>query len=700
MNEPLLCGDTQIRFILSVDETFDVERAKNIQFQDAFERANQYIQKQRNEELDASQQLADLETQWYQSMAATTSGRKGLQDSVVGEAITKSVVTAFSSLEVAQENDCSMLAESAPGGQDPYVAAESNFQAAFLQLLQNGTFGVTSTANVKRICLAAIQARSDSSMCHMLCDSLAAKAMSLSERPLATSAGQPSSAEISRQIEQIRRHLEELRSDIKDCETTRDGIQRYEKKIKEIGSEHDLHGKLSRQVQSRLKAVQSCLDRVDQCNQGQQRLLTEFQKLMGKTKGQEKTITTQLLSNRKHQEELRQQIEQVKVGLTSLQAVLKESQKAIGAMQAFKARVVVAMQSFVQIYNDAVRAPLKALGLLKVLENLNDNVWPTLSEEKKWSGPARYIEDLESECQAVAQSATNICPSPAASAAGGAYTPTPTQDPNFSEKSEVDAMCKQGLTLKTMCKTEKSAVYVADVRRLVQERQASVKSWLQKLRRELDELADSGVDAAHEKGNIENGEPEYLRRFMSILNSTRFYKDFVQDWSIESADKKGGTMFEMTEAVEAVVAQLTAKAQGATERFRHLNSQWANSVLQDSELHSKLTSISKVLSAEDKMKSTVETKIKEFTSSMASKQNELDHFTKQLAGLKATLSELQGQLQFEFQKFQKEANSSFKDKVSAFLEVQESESDDFDSFHAQPMRPGLRRYRIASHFEH
>lgn len=321
-------------------------------------------------------------------------------------------------------------------------------------------------------------------------------------------------------------------------------------------------------------------------------------------------------------------------------------------MQAFKAGTVVAMQNFVQIYNDAVRAPLHTLGLTRIMDSLSDDLWPNVKgegQEKRWASSERYAQELKAECSDVASATSNMCRAPAGGAAA---------DAQLNATKQLTDMCEAGKSLQQLCqRTADPSSYVNNVRDAVDEKQRNVREWLQNLKTELNELANSGVDCAGETGNVGKGEPEFLRRFTSVLSSTTFYKDFVEDWSLESPE---GKLQAMTRVIGGILGQMMEKMQVATERFRSLNQELVASITEDSALHDKLTGISKVLAAESDAQIKLETKILEFKKVIASKEEERQRFQAQLDALTATLQQLQEQLAAEFSGFQAAAKTSFK----------------------------------------
>lgn len=652
-NHPLLCGDEQIRTILNIEDKFDIERIKNIRFNDAYEKANAYLEKRRTEESGMIAKLDDLQDKWYASSSRATAGKQPLEESAIQEAIRTVITKAYSSVELASKNDCSLLPEDCPGHRDAYRTAEADFGSIFEPLLGQGKFMVSDVESVKKNCIQVIKPSLDGSVCYQLCSSLAAQAFALSARPAGTyHPSVPSTGELAGEIEVVRKQIDDARARIKDCEATRSGIAAYESKLRDIGSQHDMHGKLSREAQTRLRSVANYLEKVTQCSENQQQLLADLKQVVAKTNEQNAEVEDKLKKNQQTQVELKTSIQRVQEGLLSLQDVLQDSRKAVAAMQAFKAGTVVAMQNFVQIYNDAVRAPLHTLGLTRIMDNLSDDLWPNVKgegQEKRWASSERYAQELKAECSDVASATSSMCRAPT----GGAAV-----DAQLNATKQLTDMCEASKSLQQLCqRTAAPSSYVDNVREAVDEKQRNVREWLQKLKTELNELANSGVDSAGETGNIGKGEPEFLRRFTSVLNSTTFYKDFVEDWSLESPDGKLQTM---TRVIGGILGQMTEKVQVATERFRSLNQELVASITEDSALHDKLTGISKVLAGESDAQIKLETKILEFKQVLTSKEEERRRFQAQLDAFTATLQQLQEQLAAEFSGFQAAAKTSFK----------------------------------------
>eukprot|EP00405_Crypthecodinium_cohnii_P038512 CAMPEP_0206537006 /NCGR_PEP_ID=MMETSP0325_2-20121206/7080_1 /ASSEMBLY_ACC=CAM_ASM_000347 /TAXON_ID=2866 /ORGANISM="Crypthecodinium cohnii, Strain Seligo" /LENGTH=752 /DNA_ID=CAMNT_0054034311 /DNA_START=132 /DNA_END=2387 /DNA_ORIENTATION=- len=656
VEEPLMCGDTAIRrtLQLSEEDRFDVERVKSIQFDSAFQSANNYLEKQKDQESKLATMLQQLETQWYETSSSALTKKLDLPEATISQHISAAVGANWGSAKAALDSECSQSSDSAATAPDPYEASKTLFSTSLKKILEVGTYKPLSRKRVEVLCgwSIGINATKPSSICSSLCDAFGAIAQSVSEIPY-TSLGNPSAGELTERIQQTTAKLDQVKDSIKDCEGIRDGIRTYESQIKSIASEHDTHGKMQREVRSRIKEIDTSLKELQKSVAGQTALLTELQGLVGKTQATENSVQGQISANKEKMDALTTRTAEVRANMEELKTELQSAQSAVRAMQAFRAGLVMTMQSFVQIYDDAIRRPLRSSGITKALQQADVNLWPSIGQSAKvWNSPLNFVMDLEDECKAVAAQTLASCQ----------RQPLLSSNATLNSESEVTSLCEAGKTLQNSCSAEQlSESYVTGVREAIEGRQTAVKEWIQNLKMELENLSDpKGSESVA-------GEPEWLRRFSGILAKTQFYQDFVAQWTPQQGapteemaeGDKTGIVFNMYKALGGVQDQLSSKVSYATHKLKELSDEYVASVRTDASLRDKLMTLSTQLSAEEKQRISLNAKISEFEGNAKSKESEKERFETQLATLNQKLRDLEVALRESFSKFQGLAGNNF-----------------------------------------
>ena len=128
LNEPLMCGDTEIRHIMRVDDQVDVERVKNIHFDFAFTSANKYLERQQNEEERSASYPHELDKHWYEVSACANRQKPSLDDVKINGAVSLAAAQSFGSIKDALPEDCNTLPEACIPKVDPYEESKRAFE--------------------------------------------------------------------------------------------------------------------------------------------------------------------------------------------------------------------------------------------------------------------------------------------------------------------------------------------------------------------------------------------------------------------------------------------------------------------------------------------------------------------------------------------------------------------------------------------
>lgn len=587
--EPLLCGGNEIRGFLDVDADFDVKRVMAIRFEDAINHANTYISKRREDLESIVRKLKDLEDEWYKTSGIALEGTKELSDSEITDLFTKVIAEAYGSVGAAAELDC-LPPPNSTGQVEPYTVSEQKLRSHQEQLLQGGRSFPGIYDKVQGLCHIAISV--GTANCDKLCRALAAIAVTPSTVALdAATAKLPSLGQLTEDVKSATRELQQVIDDIHACGSTREGLMAYKMQVDKIKEEHGSSGKQSRDVQMQLDSVLGSVKQYEESTATEQQLRKDLQEIIEKSKVEEQRLRSVADTSQQQSAELRQKIDQVTSAVQEIRAVVQDSQKVVSAVHDFKASVVVTMQSFLQVYNDTVREPLK--GLSQLADRLKDDAWPNVGDAASeiWSSPKRGAGRLKEQCASVATAIGRLCSGERPSES------TPAGD-------KLQSVCAAKATLESDCSAKLAGdVYVDDLRVRIGEQQDKVKEFMHKLKAELDSVLLV-------VGGKAKDEPEYLRRFDGVLHDSKLYREYVAGWAAGSPED--GPSLKMAKMVEAVVGTIANKAANAESKLKELNDEWLESVKNGTELVADMQNLSSTMLDQQAKKTELDTKFEEY----------------------------------------------------------------------------------------
>eukprot|EP00932_Pfiesteria_piscicida_P013412 SRR837773.24968.p2 GENE.SRR837773.24968~~SRR837773.24968.p2 ORF type:complete len:194 (-),score=80.30 SRR837773.24968:144-665(-) len=154
-------------------------------------------------------------------------------------------------------------------------------------------------------------------------------------------------------------------------------------------------------------------------------------------------------------------------------------------------------------------------------------MWPhvEMATAAVWGQPTDRARELETQCKAVAEKSHALCN----------VRPVSSEDQGLNSQKQDSSMCGVGRELEATCGAElQPGEYVDGVREAIVEKQRQVRQAIERLKEEIENLVARGT------GEKANGEPEWLRRYASILPTTKFYNDFVSKWMATGAEAAAG----------------------------------------------------------------------------------------------------------------------------------------------------------------
>lgn len=646
VDEPLLCGDNTIRNILHVDETFDMRKVMETRFQDAIDHANSYITRRRDEQEGTVRKLKDLEKRWYEASSTALAGKKELNDQDIRALFKQVVEGAYKSPDLAARSDCLGRPETNPD-QEPYTLSQQNLkQKQDELLLENRVFPGNFDA-VKGFCQEMVGA--STANCDKLCNALTAIALAPSTVALKPSteskdgshdgSDDKSPGQLTKDVMAATDELMKVLSDIHSCEVVREGISAFKLQVDKETDHHESNEQQSRQVQVDLNQVLRQIAEFEKSTKTEEQLKVDLEAIIEKSQTEKTKLQTEADQNRRTSADVEKDVNEAKAAVQELKAVVLDAGKVVSAIHEFKTGMVVAMQSFVQVYNDTVRQPVA--GLAALADRIKPDMWPNVADNSSslWDTTKQSAGKLLQQCKAVAERTGKLCSDERPSDAPGA---------------KIEAVCKSKQTLITECEAKLHGYeYVDEIRETIGKEQEKVKGWTQKLKAEL-ENALSMTTVSKEKKAPE--EPEYLRRFSRVFKESKLYTDYVAKWTAGSPD---GTLLAMSKSLDTIARTITTKSETADKKLKEVSDHWSNLVQEGTRLAEELKNISSTMDDQQSKKRELDTKLQEHQQRLEQARKGQKQYETQIHTVAASTETLTSRLQQVFNDLKSAAHMAF-----------------------------------------
>jgi len=540
----LICGGTRIRELIAGPKGEKLVR--NIEWGEAAKAADEYLESQSSEIAKLQDEMKRLQQEIIKKQQQEARPTLGAEQ--MAALVEDALVSGYGSCALAKDTKC--LRERPKRSPRSLVAlrtAVDVFSASVKELLSSSKSSVSS-GEVRKECERQLQVGADSSNCEELCQQMAEAAQQASD------AMGGAEAAIGRNSDQLRRELEAREAALRFATAERDACAQSKADIDifrgqigalkvDITDKHDLFMKASDalfDVQESLEnANNNVLDQVNTANAAAEVLAGAGIKAQD-AQVKFRTATAKAMA-------VGTAVAGAKAQLVASEQQLKKTQDANDILQKLKAAVSETMLRLVLYFDEAVRSPVRKLGLG---ENTDvDLVFP------KNVGATTSAVDAKSSIKSLA----SFCSS-------------------SSTKSALKAVSKPGVDMSLLCIIGNVPDINMDIDLAVTQRMEHLKESIRRVQSWLDPYkGQNTVDEVFVDDGVKKGEPAGLREVISTFGHTTYYRNYLKKWKLRNKFLKLyaalGAALEQSQddqrkaaaQLDAVTLQLQIVAQAQTE---------------------------------------------------------------------------------------------------------------------------------------
>lgn len=537
----IICGGDSIRTFLTAPK--DSDEVRNIPWTQVYAIADEYI---KTRTADSTRLRAEVERLRAEIPIRVKAEAPKLMSA---EQMAASLNTAFATaggygtIDQARASKCGAAATRPRAPKGAFAATAAAFPAAVRQLLSSGAVAVDGAAFSKACqALLGVDAAATDSNCPELCQQLSESATKVSDEFVTARAVNGKSSD------QLRKELDEQTAllklsvlEVDGCTQTKADLNIFRSQLQGLQAEiSNTHNKL-KDARDSLMDAQYDLDDLQESVRVQaaeaktaQDVLQGAGKVAQAALAQVQVATQQLGG-------LQGASDQAKKELDNARTVLKETQEASDTLNALKQAVSESMLSMVMYFDDAVRNPVRAMGLSE-----------KVSVDKLFPAPPTALGSAAAAKMSI-KTLSNFCAEPDTQQVLAAAT---------TDKLDTRSLCAIGDVAKINSDVDGAVQETTD---LVKQSLREVQSWLDPYKGQPD------VNKATADANFEQGEPRGLREVISTFSKTTYYRQYLQHWALK------GKFLELYHAVFEALRKAEAAHGSAAARLAALTAQLLDS---------------------------------------------------------------------------------------------------------------------------
>jgi len=545
-SDSLICGGTRIRELIAGPKGEKLVR--NIEWGEAFRVADGYLESQSSEIAKLEDEVKRLQQEILEKQQQEAEARPTLGAEQIAAPLVAALASGYGSFDLAKDTKCLWnRPKGSPRSSMALRAAVDGFSVSVKELLTSFK-GSVSSGDVRNECERQLQVGADGSNCEELCQQMAEAAQQASD------ALGGARAPTGRSSDHLRRELEAkeaallfAKAERDSCAQTKADIGIFKEQIGalkvDITDKHDRFLEASDalfDVQESLEhAGKNLLEQENSTNAAADVLKDAGTKAEA-AQAKFRIATTKAI-------EVGTAVAGAKTQLVASEQQLKKTQDANGILQQLKAAVSETMLRLVLYFDEAVRRPVRKLGLGE-----KTNVDRFFPEDV---GAIVSAVDAKSSIKSLA----SFCSS-------------------STTKSALNAVSKPGVDMSLLCVIGSVPDIETDIDLAVTQRVEHLKGSLRKVQSWLDPYkGQNTVDEVFVEDGVKKGEPVGLREVIAAFGDTTYYRNYLKQWKLKgkflklyaalgaALEQAQDEQKEAAAQLEAVTLQLQAAAEAQTE---------------------------------------------------------------------------------------------------------------------------------------
>lgn len=393
-----------------------------------------------------------------------------------------------------------------------YEPAIMSFQMSVTSALKEEIFTMNDGDRTAQNCLSILGLENaedrDADACKSMCAEIASQARNLTSLLALRGRGTQTSKDIEAELEKLQSAVRSVKALISDCSNAKEELTKFKDQMEALDKQLVDQRSVYAGASAKLREATFDLEDLEEQAQEHAKILAELLDIAEAAKLFESTVVGELRKVEEQASQIQDYVTQHTVRLKEVGDDIAAAQEASSITRDFRSKLANLMLQMLLSFDGAVRTPLELLGLgrgVNVLAHFPENAVKAVKSTTLFA-----LRDMLEFCE------RNATKEAFDKAQDAVMRTEPESNVNFGE----------------LCQVYDVDAVAASFEQIVQQRVdgvvkllESAQSWMYDFKGQVQ--ADESKDS-----NDGVGEPEGLRKVISIYNESPFYKGYLKKWKI------------------------------------------------------------------------------------------------------------------------------------------------------------------------